>query len=293
MHKVSPLKIHDLVVLRMMNRDPGFSAHAHVASNFKIMRKRYIQYKKSKGSPFVLSPITFPKNFKDSLKYHFSHPRSELEYISKIRYKLSPNCCPLCGGFGSHTVDHYLPKASFPELTLYSLNLIPACACNSLRSNVTHGTPPHESTIHPYFDNGLDERLMKIIIQGVLLSDDVEIDFCALPCSIMHVDKINFHIENVVRKSTAKYWMQGKWASLIRNPLSVITAIPDTSLHLSFPELVEYLNKMVADNDRSHGTPNNWYSMFFYGIGTDVALINWLVGHCNGIFDGTIDPMSF
>lgn len=293
MHKISPLKIHDLVVLRMMNRDASFSAHTHVASNFRIMRKRYIQYKTSMGSPFVLSPLVFQQDFKDKLIYHFSHPRSEFNYISKIRYKLSPNCCPLCGGLGTHTVDHYLPKASFPELTLYSLNLIPACACNALRSNVTHGTPPHESTIHPYFDNGLDERLMKVSIQGDLLSDDVDIDFLALPCSVMHLDKINFHIEHVIRRSTAKHWMQGKWANLIRNPSSVITAIPDDLVHLSSPALNAYIDKMVADNDKSHGTPNNWYSMFFYGIRTDVHLLNWLLRHCNGIYDGTIDPMSF
>lgn len=293
MLKIAPLKIYDLAILKKIKIDSSFAAHLHVLPQFKLMRKRYIQYKRFLGSPFLLAPVIFDEDFKSSLKYHFSHPRSELDYIEKIRYKLSPNCCPLCGGFGTHTVDHFLPKATYPEFTIFSLNLVPACSCNSLRSNVTHGSAPHESTIHPYFDQGLDERLIKATIRGRLLDEDVEVNFEALPCLAIHLDKINFHIEHVIRKSAARHWMEGKWAMLIRRPASVITTIPDNLERLTEQTLIEYLDKIISDTDKSHATPNNWYSMFFYGIRTDAALLSWLVDHYNGIKDGTIDPLAF
>src|SRR5262245_19880217 len=42
--------------------------------------------------------------------------------------------CPLCGHRNVKTLDHYLPKALFPALTVTPINLIPACSdCNKAK----------------------------------------------------------------------------------------------------------------------------------------------------------------
>lgn len=61
--------------------------------------------------------------------------------------------CPFCGGVGQvRTLDHYLPKANFPLISVLPANLIPCCGdCNFDKSNhFPHHM--HEQSINPYFD---------------------------------------------------------------------------------------------------------------------------------------------
>lgn len=60
--------------------------------------------------------------------------------------------CPLCGHGVVRTLDHYLPKKSFPALCVDPLNLIPACAdCNHAKGE---SLPSRAETtpLHPYLD---------------------------------------------------------------------------------------------------------------------------------------------
>ncbi|MDX8046621.1 HNH endonuclease signature motif containing protein [Gracilibacillus sp. S3-1-1] len=60
--------------------------------------------------------------------------------------------CPFCGYRISGTLDHYLPKARFPEFSVNPLNLIPCCRdCNSAK--LTNMPSNEEETLHPYYDN--------------------------------------------------------------------------------------------------------------------------------------------
>lgn len=62
--------------------------------------------------------------------------------------------CPFCGGIGTpHTVDHYLPKSSFPQFSIHPYNLIPSCRdCNSGAKLSKYATTASEQYLHPYFD---------------------------------------------------------------------------------------------------------------------------------------------
>lgn len=61
--------------------------------------------------------------------------------------------CPFCGGIGRpKTLDHYLPKANYPQFSVLPLNLVPCCRdCNTGKSNVV-ATSANEQVIHPYLD---------------------------------------------------------------------------------------------------------------------------------------------
>lgn len=61
--------------------------------------------------------------------------------------------CPLCGRGVVFTLDHNLPKASYPDLTITPANLIPACQdCNKAKTQAFPAIQSEE-TLHPYFDN--------------------------------------------------------------------------------------------------------------------------------------------
>ncbi|MEU9418435.1 hypothetical protein [Streptomyces sp. NPDC048272] len=61
--------------------------------------------------------------------------------------------CPLCGHGMVRTLDHYLPKNTFPALCVDPLNLVPACAdCNHAKGDVPP-TSAETTPLHPYLDH--------------------------------------------------------------------------------------------------------------------------------------------
>lgn len=62
--------------------------------------------------------------------------------------------CPFCGGIGTpKNVDHFLPKAHFPQFAILPLNLVPACRdCNMESKGQDFATLEEEQIIHPYFE---------------------------------------------------------------------------------------------------------------------------------------------
>jgi 5-methylcytosine-specific restriction endonuclease McrA len=65
--------------------------------------------------------------------------------------------CPFCGDIG-HTknLDHFLPKAHFPEFSVMPFNLIPSCRdCNMGEKGQAYATVEEDQVIHPYFDKDI------------------------------------------------------------------------------------------------------------------------------------------
>lgn len=61
--------------------------------------------------------------------------------------------CPFCGFGHASTLDHYLPKTLYPQLSVLPLNLLPSCKdCNTGKSTVI-ATTGESQTLHPYFDH--------------------------------------------------------------------------------------------------------------------------------------------
>ena len=63
--------------------------------------------------------------------------------------------CPFCGGIGRpRNLDHYLPKAHYPQFSILPFNLVPACRdCNMDGKGDAFARNEAEQIIHPYLDN--------------------------------------------------------------------------------------------------------------------------------------------
>ncbi len=63
--------------------------------------------------------------------------------------------CPYCGGIGvPRNLDHYLPKAHFPQYSVFPYNLVPACRdCNYDGKSNAFAIRPGDQIIQPYLDN--------------------------------------------------------------------------------------------------------------------------------------------
>lgn len=61
--------------------------------------------------------------------------------------------CPFCGFGQVWTLDHYLPKTTYPQLSVVPSNLVPSCRdCNTGKSTFIATTQDNQS-LHPYFDH--------------------------------------------------------------------------------------------------------------------------------------------
>lgn len=73
-------------------------------------------------------------------------------YYDQLKMLAPLSICPFCGFGHVSTLDHYLPKAKFPLLSILPSNLVPSCAdCNKGKC-AGIATTKSEQCLHPYFD---------------------------------------------------------------------------------------------------------------------------------------------
>lgn len=61
--------------------------------------------------------------------------------------------CPLCSQRTVGTLDHYLPKALYPLLSVTPINLIPSCIDCNKGKLVDFPKKSQDETLHPYYDD--------------------------------------------------------------------------------------------------------------------------------------------
>lgn len=61
--------------------------------------------------------------------------------------------CPFCGVGHASTLDHYLPKNKFPQLSVTPLNLVPSCKDCNIGKKFAFAITAERQCLHPYFDH--------------------------------------------------------------------------------------------------------------------------------------------
>ena len=93
------------------------------------------------------------KDLKDLYTTYMLKPDSEARKIYDKLRSSSNDICPLCGIYGVDTLDHYLPKARYPLLSVNPQNLLPACVhCNGIKSDSIYESAS-DQTLYPYDDD--------------------------------------------------------------------------------------------------------------------------------------------
>ncbi|MDP8822011.1 hypothetical protein QTO19_17540 [Serratia marcescens] len=93
------------------------------------------------------------KDLKELYTVYMLKADSEARKVYDKLRACSKGLCPLCGIYGVDTLDHYLPKARYPLLSVNPKNLIPACThCNGVKSASICSTAS-EQTLYPYNDD--------------------------------------------------------------------------------------------------------------------------------------------
>lgn len=83
------------------------------------------------------------------------------EHYDEIYDASLNNVCPLCALRKINTLDHYLPKAHYPQYAIMPINLYPCCTdCNNAKRD-KYQLPKNSQTIHPYFDDIVNIRWLR------------------------------------------------------------------------------------------------------------------------------------
>lgn len=129
----------------------------------------------------IIIEMANKKNLVNLYKYYFAQKPLGRKVYNRIKI-LGNKRCVFCGGIGHvKNLDHILPKAFFPQLSILPTNLAPICLdCNMGEKGSDFSLSEDEQIIHPYFD---DDHFFneQWISADIVVSDDIALRFYVNP----------------------------------------------------------------------------------------------------------------
>jgi hypothetical protein len=252
--------------------------HGNLQNVLAPVLNSYNLYNQGRGNPHLLTPINgLSKTEKHALKLLYATEANEYAFIPIIRAQGKKSACPVCGSQSAATLDHYLPRSKYPEFSVYSWNLIPACFdCNTHRNDTYVGIGIHDRLIHPYYDNFVSRRLLSIKIDPPYWG--AKLTF--VPCNVSGSEEAIclWHIQNIIDKTSALDRVTAIWGNITRNKESARVIF---GRHQTLRQFKKSVEKTLNARDLSYGATNNWESALFHGILRNNDVLNWIFMGCN------------
>ena len=288
MKRLTPLPIDDAVILRGLSRDATLATHPTLARDLTHYLACYTNYQNANGNPNVVSAMQRAVGLRAALIGLYSNPSPALKpHFDATRTKLSPDVCSMCGGFNPDTLDHFFPKDDYPEYTVFSKNLVPACRCNR-NGRPLYNPATGDRALHPFFDDCLKHRLVRVSITG----PDFRAPTIALQlCCGRRAERasIKFHMENVIQSKRVSTHLRNRWRRMRTKPWSVIQTLPRNFAGTA-AALSPYIKDALDRTDNEFETPNNWRSMLLAGILARRAVLQWLATDISNLSRGLRNP---
>lgn len=272
LNKIPRPNIDDGFALLNLANNRRAGSYPHLQASVGTIQQAYAQYENAAGNAFAVAAVGIPPLTETYLKAHYKSPPKDLAHITKLRLGGEYLICPMCGSSHRGTLDHLLPQDSYGVFAVFSLNLVPACKCNSLRQELLIGPNPGERILHPYFDDCLSTRLVKAKISDLGPVPKISLELCV---NHAHPEypAIAFHVRSIVQRTPITGFLSNRWVSLCRRPSLVVRALETNPT--SYNALKRVLLKELRLLDDVHGGRNNWHSMFIAGL-LDRTVLTWL-----------------
>jgi hypothetical protein len=160
-------------------------------------------------------------------------------------------------------IDHVIPKNIYPEYSVFSHNLVPACKCNRKKGQVYKGLVPPERVLHPYYDKLMQHRLVYLSFEKGIEKPEIDV---VLAAPHDENETLKFHVEKILKKTTLLRYAENAWAKFSDLPRLTLRSFKKVSGPINVFDFREEMEALVEESDYKHGTPNNWQSMFHYGL---------------------------
>jgi hypothetical protein len=277
MQVITRIVVDDEKKLRDASLNTGRKYYKELQNVLEPVLGAYAQYNANNGCAYFIKPLpNLNKAEKHALKLLYSTSANEYEFLSVLRESGKKISCPVCGSLAGATLDHYLPKSVYPEYSVYSWNLVPACFdCNTHHNDVCAGAGVNERMIHPYYDGFVAQRLLSVEIEAPYWAAKLRL----VPINVNGAakDVCTWHIENVINKTSALERIIAMWGNITRDKSSARAFF---GRHEKIRNLKKSVKKKLLEQDLLLGAQNNWESALFHGIFSNDNVLEWILIGC-------------
>lgn len=241
---------------------------AHFAPHAVAWAQAYKDYRQAKGDPWQLEAVAFTPSIRQQ-QLDLYETRRNGGPLRRIRATKGLKNCPMCGSPTIGTLDHYLPKDSFPEFSVMPSNLLPTCSmCNSGgKGRIFKGTAPGERFLHPYYDTVGSGAIWRVLVNAPYKAAT----FTAVPePSLPHqqASTMSFHLQNVLGLAFLTH-AETYWDAL---PEDLATVMRDQDVDAS-----EAWQRELKTATRTMGL-NGWRTALLRGVIADSAARSYVEG---------------
>ena len=120
----------------------------------KDIENAYTDYQMRSGNDRYLRPIPVTEAVSTALKGNYAALSKGNHYAflrDAILGSAHFDACPYCNIAPVDTLDHVLPKSTYPEFSILALNLVPACSLCNLKKGGACFIKSGTKIMHPYF----------------------------------------------------------------------------------------------------------------------------------------------
>lgn len=232
--------------------------------------KNYIQYK---GNPEFITPLDLSNFTSDTDKrkkslinlYKPKEDQSLYRIFKDMRSKHGLNFCPSCGEEGApDTLDHYLPKDSFPELAFSPINLVPMCSkCQNKKGEDYLSLNNSKAFLHPYYDD-CGNTVFKIKFLGDFRNPYFELDITNdMDKNLRDIIVCHTISLNLVER------MQSKFKDLHINLMKIIA---EERLEANPCSVSQIIRLFIRNQDHE----NSWLKIYYSSVSEDTQMMDFL-----------------
>lgn len=231
-------------------------------------RARIQQYLDEGGSPehIPLWPAIEPRRKTFHNLYKNADPASAHGIaMAPIREHML-DLCPACGEPGApNTLDHYLPKGSYPHFSVTPANLFPMCdACQAEKLEKTGDANSPRFFIHPYFDAFTIPKIVDLIVHAPFDAPTFEV----IPSPALQPAElalVTSHLRELDIPNRYVRFFRNEHRRLIRNVTKMRAS--GQPVHAT----IEAFRDGYADP-----TPNSWQHIFYSAVLENPDLLEYL-----------------
>ncbi|MBT9100465.1 hypothetical protein KFZ76_22460 [Methylovulum psychrotolerans] len=233
-------------------------------------KTRIKEYQDNKGNPEIIKP--WPKVTPDKKKsflnlYNNPHKDSAQRIILENLRSRTLQLCPACGEAGTpNTLDHYLPKESYPEFSITAANLSPMCdICQGEKKAKTVNDTNERLFLHPYFDAFTDKQVVALKLgrpfkapTTITLIPHPRLNSAQSSLILRHIEQLN------IERRYHRFFRE-KYLCLLKHTTTIRQRDQDVKVMLTNFCNMAYL-----------GSVNSWEHVFYDGVLADKELVTYL-----------------
>lgn len=174
--------------------------------------------------------------------------------------------CPACGELGHpNTLDHFLPKDTYPHLCITPVNLFPMCdACQLAKGTKVGDAGSPRFFIHPYFDTFVAEQVIYLQIHA---------PFHAPTFTINIVDGLDPLCNSLIRSHIRELKIDERYVSYFRNQhrrlLRLVSKMRETGQNV--------LQTLTTFKEgATEPSLNTWEHVFYAAVINNPEMIDYL-----------------